>query len=66
MTILEMIADLLELHGIDGRRFDRIDVALDALYKAEMNEKKRTQTAPEPERKQSKKKASAVEEHVGI
>ena len=63
MTILETIVELLKLHGVDGRSFDRIDVALDALYKAEMSDK---ESKAKPEKKPSKKSTPTVEEHVGI
>ena len=67
MTILETLSELLALHGIDGRGFDRIDVALDALYKAEMNEKRASiNNAPPISEKKSSKKKAVVEEHVGI
>jgi hypothetical protein len=59
MTILEMIVELLKLHGIEGSGFDRIDVALAALYEAEMGEKK-------VEKKKPEKKTAVDEEHVGI
>lgn len=65
MTILEMIVELLKLHGIEGSGFDRIDVALAALYEAEMGEKKVAAPAPKAEKKEAKKKAD-TEEHVGI
>ena len=65
MTILEIISELLELHGIDGSRFDRIDVALNALYEAEMGEKKPGVAAPKAEKKKAEKKV-VVEEHMGI
>ena len=65
MTILEIIKELLALHGVDGSRFDRIDVALNALYEVEMGQKKVTAPASEAEKKETKKKAD-TEEHVGI
>ena len=64
MTILETITELLKLHGVDGSKFDRIDVAIDALYKAEMNKKQTSTFTPKPEKKKYEKKV--VDEHVGI
>lgn len=66
MTILEMIVELLKLHGIEGSGFDRIDVALAALYEAEMGEKKVADPAPKVEKKKPEKKTAVDEEHVGI
>lgn len=66
MTILEMIIELLKLHGVDGSKFDRIDVALATLYEVEMVEKEMTAPSPKAEKKRSEKKASIVEEHMGI
>lgn len=64
MTILEMISELLKLHGVE-KSFDRIDLALNELYKVEMGEK----TPKKSEVKETQKfKKEVVEEkeHIGI
>lgn len=65
MTILEIISELLELHGVDGSKFDRIDVALNTLYEVEMGEKKPSAKVEKSDKKKTEKKV-VVEEHMGI
>lgn len=65
MTILETIVALLALHGVDGSRYDRIDVALEKLYQVEMSEK--SVAAPKNDKKKSPvSKPSVEEEPMGI
>lgn len=71
MTILDRIVELLAMHGVDGRGYDRIDIALDKLYQVEKAEREvnKTVSAPKVEetRKKNRKEAPVTEEvHMGI
>lgn len=60
MTILDRIVELLAMHGVDGRRYDRIDIALEKLYQVEKAEREVNKTVSAPkteEKKKSRKEA---------
>lgn len=58
--LLDQIKELLAMHGVDGSRYDRIDIALDALLKAEKAEHKAPAKTESP--KQVKKEKAKKEE----
>lgn len=67
MTLLEQLEKLLALHGINARGIDRIDIAIEKLYKAEMAEKaQKTETPRKVEEKRTKREPKVTEEHMGI
>lgn len=69
MNLLEQIMALLKLHGVEAKGYDRIDVALDKLYKVEMAEYRNKVFASAPkarEERKPKKETRAEEEHLGI
>ena len=55
MNLLEQIMALLKLHGVEAKGYDRIDVALDKLYRVEMAEYRTKVSAPAPKAREEKK-----------